>query len=99
MDVSPQREPVLSVNMILSVIRSGLLMLIALDVFTLTQNQLETVLSFAAAFFLVVDAGANAWVRSQVTPMRKFRKRVQTAINAGQSADVRAPIVPRPPEP
>ena len=99
MDVNPQREPVLAYNMILSFIRSGLIMLIALDVIFLNESQMEAVLAFFAAGSLVVDGLVNAYVRSQVVPMRKFRKRVQTAISAGQSADVRAPIVPRPPEP
>ena len=96
MNVNVNREPVLTVNMILSVVRSGLLMLIALDVFNLTNQQLESVLGFAAAVSLVVDAAANAWVRAKVVPVKKFRVRVQDAINKGQAEEVRAPIVAKP---
>ena len=84
-------EPVLTVNMILSVIRSGLLMLIALDVFNLTDQQLEATMGFAAAVSLAVDAMANIWVRSRVAPVKKFRQSVQRAINKGKHEDVRAP--------
>lgn len=87
-------EPVLTVNMILSVIRSGLLMLIALDVFSLNDAQLEATMAFAAAAGLVVDAVANFWVRSKVAPVRKFRKSVQNAINSEKHMEVRAPAVP-----
>ena len=87
-------EPVLTVNMILSVIRSGLLMLVALDAFDLTDQQLEATMGFAAAVSLAVDALANIWIRSQVTPTKKFRPRVRDAIKKGKHEDVRAPAVP-----
>ena len=91
-----KNEPVLGVNLLLSVVRLGLAMLITLDIVNLTNEQLESVVAFTAAFFLLVDAGMNAWVRGQVTPIRRFRKSVQTAISRGEQEAVRAPIVPKP---
>ena len=96
MNVDVKNEPVLGVNMLLSVVRLGLAMLISLDIVNLTNEQLESVVAFTAAFFLVVDAGANAWARGQVTPVRRFRKSVQAAISRGKQEEVRAPIAPKP---
>ena len=85
MDVNPQREPVLAYNMILSFIRSGLIMLIALNIIVLNELQMEAVLAFFAAGSLVVDRLSER--------LRAFAGRPDAEVQeAGPDRDQRGPV-------
>lgn len=89
-----KNEPVAIGVMVISALKSFLLLGASMGWFDLTPQQQDAWLGFASALNLLVDGALMIFIRHQVTPVRKFRKRVQDAINKGHHEEVRAPAVP-----
>jgi hypothetical protein len=68
--MTPNAEPVVWVNMGLSLLRSGLLLLLSLGVIAVTQAQQDAILQFAAVLLPFVDYAASHFLRSRVTPLQ-----------------------------
>jgi hypothetical protein len=91
-------EPVAVINLVLSVIRSGLAFAVGMGWIFLTPEQTEQALVFASAVFLLVDVAATWWIRQKVAPVEKFPISVQLALDEGRHKDVRVgtPTVTQP---
>lgn len=81
-------EPVALVNLVLSVIRSGLAFAVGMGWLILTPQQTDQALVFASALFLLIDFAAAMWIRQQVAPVEKFSKPVQSALKRGEHEKV-----------
>jgi hypothetical protein len=85
-----KNEPVAIGVLVVSVLKSLLLLGTSMEWWDLTQQQQDAWLGFAAALNLLVDAGVVYFIRRQVTPVAKFpSERVRRAINRGKHHKVK----------
>ena len=70
----PTNEPVMWVQMAMSLVRAALLWVLAMGWLTLSQDQLEQTLAFGGTAFLALDFFAGRWIRARVVPTAKLEQ-------------------------